>query len=56
MPTEWPQGDTCLPGLEVEGSCTQGRFPTYVVNVTTVKQVQVAVNFARNAEVRLVIK
>ncbi|KAK5656095.1 hypothetical protein OQA88_5234 [Cercophora sp. LCS_1] len=31
-------------------------YPTYVVNVTSVAQIQLAVNFARNANLRLVIK
>jgi FAD/FMN-containing dehydrogenase len=31
-------------------------FPEYVVNVSTAAQVQLAVNFARNLNIRLVIK
>ncbi len=54
--TSWPQGDTCAPSLQPRGNCTQGGFPVYVVNVTTVKQIQGAVNFARNRNIRLVIK
>ncbi|CAK7223690.1 hypothetical protein SCUCBS95973_005265 [Sporothrix curviconia] len=54
--TSWPQGETCDATLEPQGTCTRGGFPEYVVNVTTVKQVQAAVNFARNENVRLVIK
>ena len=54
--TEWPQGSTCVASLNPVGNCTQGGFPTYVVNVSTVKQVQAAVNFARNRKIRLVIK
>lgn len=56
--TEWPEGDTCsLASSQTEGSnCTQGGFPVYVVNATTVKHVQIAVNFARNKNIRLVIK
>ncbi len=57
--SSWPQGDTCpptMPGLDPRATCTQGGFPEYVVNVSTVKQVQAAVNFARNKNVRLVIK
>lgn len=37
-------------------TCTLGGFPSYVVNVTNVAQIQLAVNFARNANLRLVIK
>jgi hypothetical protein len=36
--------------------CTLGGFPEYVVNVTSAAQVQLAVNFARNLNIRLVIK
>jgi hypothetical protein len=54
--TEWPQGSTCPLVLNAEGSCTRGGYPEYVVNATTVKHVQAAVNFARNKNIRLVIK
>lgn len=36
--------------------CTLGGFPEYVGNVTSAAQVQLAVNFARNLNIRLVIK
>ena len=52
----WPQGNTCPILANPNGTCTQGGFPTYVVNATTVKHVQLAVNFARNNNIRLVIK
>jgi len=54
--TQWPEGETCPVAFNPQGNCTQGGFPTYVVNVTTVKQIQIAVNFARNKNLRLVIK
>ncbi|KAL2176126.1 uncharacterized protein P884DRAFT_203808 [Thermothelomyces heterothallicus CBS 202.75] len=54
--TQWPQGNTCLLSSNPSGNCTQGGFPAYVVNATSVKHVQAAVNFARNRNVRLVIK
>jgi hypothetical protein len=55
--TMWPEGDTCYASASTSGlSCTQGGFPSYVVNVTTVKQVQAAVNFARNKNLRLIVK
>lgn len=54
--TQWPQGETCLPARNATGSCTRGGFPQYVVNASTVKHVQAAVNFARNNNVRLIIK
>ncbi|KAL8369951.1 hypothetical protein RB595_000349 [Gaeumannomyces hyphopodioides] len=59
----WPlwQGRTCMPtlngsGAAAEDGCTLGGYPAYAVNVSTVAQVQLAVNFARNANVRLVVK
>lgn len=54
--TQWTEGSTCMPAINATGNCTQGGFPTYVVNATNVKHVQAAVNFARNRNVRLVIK
>jgi hypothetical protein len=53
---EWPQGNTCPLELNPTKNCTQGGFPEYVVNVSTVAHVQMAVNFARNKNLRLVIK
>ncbi|KAK3689365.1 hypothetical protein B0T22DRAFT_499138 [Podospora appendiculata] len=54
--TQWMQGNTCLPTASPVGNCTRGGSPEYVVNATTVKHIQAAVNFARNKNVRLVIK
>ena len=54
--TQWTQGNTCMPVLNATGTCTQGGFPAYVVDARTVKHVQAAVNFARNRNLRLVIK
>lgn len=54
--TSWPTGDTCSLSLRPTGNCTQGGFPVYVVKVSTVRQIQAAVNFARNKNLRLVIK
>ncbi|KAL8336686.1 hypothetical protein RB601_008261 [Gaeumannomyces tritici] len=65
--TVWPQGDTCrvvLPTGSGPGGgadpppppCTRGGFPEYVVNATTARHVQAAVNFARNRNLRLVVK
>lgn len=54
--TEWSQGRTCAVAMDPVGNCTRGGFPEYVVNVTTVKHIQAAVNFARNKNIRLVIK
>lgn len=54
----WPlyQGRTCLPTSEASDNCTLGGYPIYAINVTNVAQIQLAVNFARNTNIRLVIK
>ncbi|KAF2201703.1 FAD binding domain-containing protein [Delitschia confertaspora ATCC 74209] len=49
------QGRTCMPGNPTV-DCTLGGFPQFVVNATTVAQVQLALNFARNNNLRLVVK
>ncbi|KAK5652349.1 hypothetical protein OQA88_10541 [Cercophora sp. LCS_1] len=51
------QGETCMPqdGAEPNATCTLGGFPSYSVNVTSVRHIQLAVNFARNANLRLVV-
>lgn len=36
--------------------CTLGSYPTLSVNVSTVAQIQLAINLARNLNIRLVIK
>ncbi|PKS08407.1 hypothetical protein jhhlp_005351 [Lomentospora prolificans] len=53
---QWAQGNTCRVEVDPVGRCTQGGYPAYVVNATSVKHVQMAVNFARNKNIRLVIK
>lgn len=51
------EGLTCLPPTPgVASTCTQGGYPVYAVNVSTAAHVQAAVNFARNKNVRLVVK
>lgn len=54
----WPlfEGRTCLPTANASASCTVGGYSSYAVNVTNVAQIQLAVNFARNAGLRLVVK
>ncbi|KAF5020480.1 hypothetical protein F66182_7490 [Fusarium sp. NRRL 66182] len=50
------QGATCEPFNAASGSqCTLGGFPLYSVKATNVAQIQLAVNFARNLNLRLVI-
>jgi hypothetical protein len=43
-------------GLTPEAGCNLGGFPDYTVNVTNVAQIQLAVNIARELNLRLVIK
>ncbi|KAI0102989.1 FAD binding domain-containing protein [Nemania sp. FL0031] len=52
------QGTTCVPGVVNPWAehCTLGSYPTLSVNVSTVSQVQLAINLARNLNIRLVIK
>ena len=55
----WPvwEGRSCLPtGKPSNATCTLGAYPVYAVNATNVAQIQLAVNFARNKRLRLVIK
>lgn len=54
----WPlySGSTCLPIATGKPTCTLGGYPSYVVNVSTVAQIQLAVNFARENGLRLVVK
>jgi len=58
--TQWPlfEGLTCLPPSLRNGSntCTLGGYASYSVNVTNVAQIQLALNFARNTNLRLVIR
>ena len=50
------EGKTCVPSLEPTGPCTQGGFSSYAVDISNVAQIQLAVNFARAANLRLVIR
>lgn len=54
----WPlwQGRTCLPSATPTEPCTLGGYPSYALNITTISQIQLAVNFARLTNIRLVIK
>lgn len=54
----WPQGLTCplVRNPQANATCTRGGYPVYVVNATQPKHVQSAVNFAREKNVRLIIK
>lgn len=50
-------GLTCQPSslLDTDG-CTQGGYPSYTLNTSSVAQIQLAVNFARNNGIRFLIK
>ncbi|KAA8910824.1 hypothetical protein FN846DRAFT_938100 [Sphaerosporella brunnea] len=52
------QGLTCLPqdSSFANHQCTLGGYPIYVVNARNAWDVQAGVNFARNTNIRLVIK
>jgi hypothetical protein len=52
------EGLTCRPGTNVSalGNCTQGGYSSFSVDVSNVAQIQLAVNFARSLNLRLVIK
>ncbi|KAK4207052.1 6-hydroxy-D-nicotine oxidase [Rhypophila decipiens] len=52
------QGETCKPqtgAADPSARCTLGSFPSYSVEVRNVAQIQLAINFARNANIRLVV-
>ncbi|CCC13801.1 unnamed protein product [Sordaria macrospora k-hell] len=50
------QGETCMPQNGNSSTCTVGGFPVYAVKATNVAQIQLAINFARNLNLRLVVK
>ncbi|KAL0764183.1 hypothetical protein CaCOL14_013236 [Colletotrichum acutatum] len=52
------EGVSCVPPsiARTGANCTQGGNPSYVVKVTNVAQIQLAVNFARNLNVRLIVE
>lgn len=54
----WPlyQGRTCLPTNDTSANCTLGGYPSYAVNVSTVAEIQLTANFARNNNIRFVVK
>jgi FAD/FMN-containing dehydrogenase len=45
-----------MPTTNPADSCTLGGYPSYAVAVTNVAQIQLAINLARNANLRLVVK
>jgi hypothetical protein len=52
-------GMTCpIPtsGDSANGTCTQGGYSEYAVKISNVAQIQLAVNLARNLNLRLVVR
>ncbi|ROT35392.1 FAD-binding domain-containing protein [Sodiomyces alkalinus F11] len=49
-------GNTCPPTGNANNICTIGGLPVYAVEATDVMQIQLAVNLARNMNLRLVVK
>jgi FAD/FMN-containing dehydrogenase len=56
--SHWSSGTSCPPTSSSPNStaCTQGGFPVYVIDARTTRHIQLAINFARNANIRLVVK
>ena len=58
--TQWPlyEGLTCVPPSLRNGSvvCTLGGYASYSVAVANVAQIQLSLNFARHANLRLVVR
>ncbi|KAF2738971.1 FAD-binding domain-containing protein [Polyplosphaeria fusca] len=51
------QGLTCQPpSIYNSGNCSLGGYPSYVINVKNVLDIQLGINFARNDQVRLIVK
>lgn len=50
-------GLACIPTSDpASGTCTLGGYPVYVLNALNARDIQLAVNFARNHNIRLVVK
>ncbi|KAF1850545.1 FAD-binding domain-containing protein [Cucurbitaria berberidis CBS 394.84] len=54
--SQWASGNTCVPTSHPNSTCAQGGYPVYVVKATSIRHIQLAVDFARNNHIRLVIK
>lgn len=54
----WPlyTNNTCLPGNDPSGQCTLGYYGPYVLMAKTAEHIQAGVNFARERNLRLVIR
>lgn len=49
------QGQTCLPQKGNTSTCELGGSPSYAVKISNVAQIQLAINFARSLNLRLVV-
>ncbi|KAF2747859.1 FAD-binding domain-containing protein [Sporormia fimetaria CBS 119925] len=54
--SQWSSGSSCVTTSNPNSTCSQGGYPVYVVDARNVRHVQMAVNFARNRNIRLTIK
>lgn len=50
------QGQTCQPQNGNTSTCEIGGFPAYAVKIDNIAQIQLALNFARNLNLRLVVQ
>ncbi|KAE8146479.1 FAD binding domain-containing protein [Aspergillus avenaceus] len=50
------QGLTCQPTTDPNATCTLGGYPAYAMNVSSVAHIQLAINFARQTGIRLIVK
>ena len=48
--------NTCLPTTDKNSPCTYGTHPRYVIDAKTVHDIQIGINWARNLNIRLVIR
>lgn len=54
----WPfsTNNTCMPTTDPSGTCTRGFYGNYVIMATTKEQIKAGVDFARERNVRLIIR
>lgn len=50
------QGLSCIPTTNPADKCVLGGYSNYVLKATSVSDIQIAVNLARNLNMRLVVK
>lgn len=54
----WPfkTNNTCMPTSDPSGTCTRGFYGRYVILATTKSQIKAGVDFARDRNLRLIIR